>query len=129
MRILKRIILSTILLLIFSCKKNNETKKDNNRIIIKTIKNEKFKVIFYKISTISDITSFVSILDGEKEITIFHGNNDSVIDIYFGGKDTLLLECYKPSSTIIYDYKKEYNGLKILKDTLISEEEYIKKTH
>lgn len=124
-----RILIFVILACLYSCKKENTAEqKKKNRIIIKTINNGNFKATFFQISTISDITNYVAIEKNKKEDIVFHGNFGSVIDIYFKGRDTLYLKCYKPSSNIIYEYKKEYGGLKILQDTLITEKEYNEKT-
>lgn len=125
-----RILFFLILVFLYSCKKENTTEKEKeNRIIVKTIDNGKFKAAYFKKSTISDITSFVSIEKNNKENIVFHGNDGSIMDVYFKGKDTLYLKCYKPSSNIIYEYKKEMNGLKILQDTLVTEKEYNEKIH
>ncbi|MBK1897502.1 hypothetical protein [Chryseobacterium paridis] len=127
MRVLFFIILTCLL---YSCKKENtEEQEKNNRIIVKTINNGNFKATLFKKSTISNITSHVSLVKNNKECLVFSGNFGTVIDIYFKGKDTLYLKCYKPSSNIIYEYKKDVNGIKVLKDTLITEEEYNEKTH
>lgn len=127
MKLLKLLI---VFFFLCSCKKENqEVKQADNRIIVKTINNGYFEAILYKKSTISDITSYVSVIKNKKESVVFHGDYDSVIDIYFKGKDTLYLKCYKPSSTIIYDFKEESDGLSILKDTLVTKEEFIKKSH
>lgn len=124
-----RILFFVILTCLFSCKKENTVEKEKeNRIIVKTIDNGNFKATFFKKSTISDINSYVAVEKNNKEDIIFHGNFGSVIDVYFKGKDTLYLKCYKPSSNIIYEYKKEMDGLKILQDTLITEKEYSEKT-
>jgi hypothetical protein len=124
-----RILFLIILICLYSCKKESTTEqKKENRIIVKTIDNGNFKATFFKISTISDITNYVAIEKNNKEDIVFHGNFGSVIDIYFKGKDTLYLKCYKPSSNIIYKYKDDINGIKVLKDTLITEKEYSEKT-
>ncbi|WP_126652105.1 hypothetical protein [Chryseobacterium aureum] len=124
-----RILFFVILTCLFSCKKENTAEQEKkNRLIVKTIDNGKFKATFFQISTVSDITNYVAVEKNNKEDIIFHGNFGSVIDIYFKGKDTLYLKCYKPSSNIIYEYKKEMDGLKILQDTLITEKEYKEKT-
>lgn len=125
-----RILFFVLLTCLFSCKKENTAEQEKkNRLIVKTINNGNFKATFFQISTISDITNYVAIEKNNKEDIIFHGNFGSVIDVYFKGKDTLYLKCYKPSSNIIYEYKKEMGGLKILQDTLITEKEYNEKTH
>ncbi len=124
-----RILFLTILICLYSCKKERTTEQEKeNRIIVKTIDNGNLKATFFQISTISDITNYVAIEKNNKEDIIFHGNFGSVIDIYFKGKDTLYLKCYKPSSNIIYKYKENVNGIKVLKDTLITEKEYKEKT-
>ncbi|UKB82910.1 hypothetical protein LF887_18110 [Chryseobacterium sp. MEBOG06] len=125
-----RILFFVILTCLYSCKKENIAEQEKkNRIIVKSIDNGNFKATFFQISTISDVTNYVAIEKNKKEDIIFHGNFGSVIDIYFRGEDTLYLKCYKPSSNIIYEYKKEMNGLKILQDTLVTEKEYNEKTH
>ncbi|MFP3596097.1 hypothetical protein [Chryseobacterium sp. SIMBA_029] len=124
-----RILFFVILTCLYSCKKENTAEQEQkNRIIVKTIDNGNFKITFFQVSTISDITNYVAIEKNNKEDIIFHGNFGSVIDVYFKGKDTLYLKCYKPSSNIIYEYKKEIGSLKILQDTLITEKEYNEKT-
>ena len=125
-----RILFFVILTCLYSCKKENTAEQEKkNRIIVKIIDNGNFKATLFKKSTISDITSYVSVEKNNKEEIVFSGNFDAVIDVYFKGKDTLYLKCYKPSSNIIYEYKKEIGGLKILQDTLITEKEYKEKTH
>lgn len=124
-----RILFFVILACLYSCKKENTAEEEKkNRLIVKTIDNGNFKATLCKISTQSDIANYVAIEKNKKEDIVFHGNSGSVIDIYFKGKDTLYLKCYKPSSNIIYEYKKEIGGLKILQDTLITEKEYNEKT-
>lgn len=124
-----RILFFVILACLYSCKKENTAEEEKkNRLIVKTIDNGNFKATLFKISTQSDIANYVAIEKNKKEDIVFHGNSGSVIDIYFKGKDTLYLKCYKPSSNIIYEYKKEIGGLKILQDTLITEKEYNEKT-
>lgn len=124
-----RILFFVILACLCSCKKENTAEQEKkNRFIVKTIDNGNFKATLFKISTISDITSYVAIEKNKKEDIVFHGNFGSVIDIYSKGKDTLYLKCYKPSSNIIYEYKDNVNGIKVLKDTLITEKEYNEKT-
>ncbi|WP_042722186.1 hypothetical protein [Flavobacterium sp. B17] len=124
-----RILFFVILACLFSCKKENTAEQEKkNRLIVKTIDNGNFKATFFQISTISDIANYVAIEKNNKEDIVFHGNFGSVIDIYFKGKDTLYLKCYKPSSNVIYEYKSKINGIKVLKDTLITEKEYNKKT-
>lgn len=124
-----RILFFVILACLCSCKKENTAEQEKkNRLIVKTIDNGNFKATLFKISTISDITSYVAIEKNKKEDIVFHGNFGSVIDIYSKGKDTLYLKCYKPSSNIIYEYKDNVNGIKVLKDTLITEKEYNEKT-
>ncbi|WBV60483.1 hypothetical protein PFY12_15795 [Chryseobacterium camelliae] len=125
-----RILFLIILTCLYSCKKESTAEQEKEkRIIIKTIDNGSFKAIFFQISTISDITNYVALEKNNKEDIVFHGNFGSVIDIYSKGKDTLYLKCYKPSSNIIYEYKENVNGIKVLKDTLITEKEYNEKTH
>ncbi|MCL8538948.1 hypothetical protein M9991_18950 [Chryseobacterium gallinarum] len=125
-----RILFFVILTCLYSCKKENTVEQEKkNRIVVKTVDNGNFKATFFQISTISDITNYVAVEKNNKEDIIFHGNFGSVIDLYFKGKDTLYLKCYKPSSNIIYEYKKEMGGLKILQDTLITEKEYKQKTY
>ncbi len=79
-------------------------------------------------SAISDINTYVAVEKNEKEDIVFHGNFGSVIDIYFKGKDTLYLKRYHPATKITYEYKKEIDGLKILQDTLVTEDEFYQKT-
>lgn len=124
-----RILFFVVLACLCSCKKENTAEQEKKkRIIVKTIDNGNFKATFFQISTMSDITNYVAIEKHDKEDIVFHGNFGSVIDVYFKGKDTLYLKCYKPSSNIIYEYKKDINGIKVLQDTLITEKEYNEKT-
>lgn len=72
-----------------------------------------------------------------QDITIPSGTDQKSIDAIIANLQkltrdkltTLYLKCYKPSSNIIYEYKKEIGSLKILQDTLITEKEYNEKTH
>lgn len=123
-----RILFFVILTCLYNCKKENTAELEKqNRIIVKAIDNGNFKATFFQISTISDITSYIAVEKNNKEEIVFHGNFGSVIDVYFKGKDTLYLKCYKPSANIIYEYKKDMDGVKILQDTLITEKEYNQK--
>lgn len=117
----KKLVFTVSLVVLFGCCHQGVQER---RIVLKTLNNQKYNVTLYKISTISDITSYVAVHEDNTETIVFHGNFGSVIDIYFRGTDTLYLKCYKPSSNITYIFKDKLNNLNVLKDTIITEEEY-----
>lgn len=122
---MKKLIFIILFIATSSCQKEKNLEEDlGNRIVVKTVDKAGFKATLFKISTISDVTMYVSVKRDEVENIVFHGNFGSVIDLYFKGSDTLYLKCYKPSSNIIYKHITEVNKLKIIMDTLVTDEEY-----